>query len=81
THAWATNGLQNVDKFLLAASIQKAIVAGALLAAASLLALFFMRELPLRKSHDEPVIIDIGVKLAAEEGVFRSEDEPRVVGK
>ncbi|MBI2574817.1 MFS transporter [Candidatus Woesearchaeota archaeon] len=81
THAWAINGLQNVDRFLLAASIQKAVVVGAALTAVSLASLFFIRELPLRKSHDEPVIIDIGVKLAVEEGTFRSEDEPRVVGK
>lgn len=66
------------DRLVLASSIHSALVFGVVFAAAAVVAVFFLREERLRKSHDES-IVGIGKELAADEGVFGSENEPVLV--
>lgn len=77
---------QNFQEFIikakdaLSASVSEVFVIGAILMAFSLFLSFFIKEIPLRKSH-RPIAEEAGVELAIEEGNFSSKDEPDIRGK
>ncbi|MBI3034327.1 MFS transporter [Candidatus Woesearchaeota archaeon] len=80
-HMDTISGAGEAGRIALANSIHYAFILGAVFSAVALLAVLMVRELPLRASHDEPVLVDMGIELAAEEGTFSPETEPLLVKK
>ena len=64
-------------KDALAASIADVFLVGTFIVAAAVIAVFFLREIPLRKSHDvRPGLEEAGIGLAEEEGQAPPQAEP-----
>lgn len=61
----------------LSTSITYVFFVGSILLAASVPIMLLMREIPLRRSHEErPILQEAGVELLAEQAQLRPEDEP-----
>jgi EmrB/QacA subfamily drug resistance transporter len=67
--------LSSVIKSILASSIGGIFLIGFFLLLIGLIVSFFLKEIPLRKSH-RPVLEKAGVEIAVEEGDFSAKDEP-----
>lgn len=66
-------------KDALSYSITHVYLIGALLLLPAFLASWFLKEIPLRKTHGErPFVEEAGVEIAVEEGEFSSQDEPDI---
>lgn len=66
-------------KQILAGSISEVFLIAALLVTVAFVAAFFLKEIPLRKSHaPRPGLEEAGVKIAVEKGDFRAKDEPEL---
>lgn len=66
-------------KQILSSSIGEVFFISSLLMIIALIASFFLKEIPLRKSHaPRPGLEEIGVEIAVEEGEFRPKDEPQL---
>ncbi len=64
-------------KLILATSISEVFVIGSFLMAIALFTSFFLKEIPLRKSH-RPTSEKAGIELAVGEGEFSAKDEPNL---
>lgn len=66
-------------KQILAASIGEVFLISSLLMLIAFAAAFFLKEIPLRKTHaPRPRLEEAGIEIAVEEGEFRAKDEPRI---
>lgn len=66
-------------KQILAVSIDHVFLISSTLMLLALAASFFLKEIPLRKSHaPRPGLEEAGVEIAVEQGEFRPKDEPRI---
>ena len=66
-------------KQILATSIGEVFLVASLLMIVAFIASFFLKEIPLRKTHAKrPGLEEIGVEIAVEEGEFRAKDEPQL---
>jgi EmrB/QacA subfamily drug resistance transporter len=65
-------------KVIFATSIGEVFLIAAGLTAISFAASFFLKEIPLRKSHGAPGVKSAGKELATEEGTFPAKDEPKL---
>lgn len=64
---------------ILASSTGEVFFISSILMVLALAAGFFLKEIPLRKSHaPRPVLEEAGIEIAVEEGDFRAKDEPRI---
>jgi len=77
--------LQAFSKFnteisqILASSIANIFLISFFLTLIAFVAAFFLREIPLRKSHvHKPILEKAGIEIAVEEGDFRAKDTPRI---
>lgn len=67
----------NKIKFILATSISEVFIIGSVLMAIALVTSFFLKEIPLRKSH-RPAAEETGVEMAVDKGNFSAKDEPNL---
>lgn len=66
-------------KQILALSIGEVFLASSLLMLVAFTAAFFLKEIPLRKSHvSRSGLEEAGIEIAVEEGEFRAKDEPKI---
>lgn len=66
-------------KQIFTLSIGQVFLASSLLMLVALTAAFFLKEIPLRKSHvARPGLEEAGIEIAVEEGEFRAKDEPKI---
>ncbi len=65
-------------KQILAASIGEVFLISSILMLVAFVAAFFLKEIPLRKSHGRSGLEEAGVEIAVEEGEFRAKDEPEI---
>ncbi len=63
-------------KLAIASSLNHVFLIATVITVACLLIAFFLKEIPLRKTH-KPAIQEAGIELAEEEGVFPAEHEPK----
>ncbi len=74
------SGISQGEIYLLRSSISEAIahifLIATILTVAALLLTFFLKEIPLRKTH-KPALEEAGIELAEEEGMFPAEHEPK----
>lgn len=67
-------------KEIIASSITQVFLISSLLMLIALAASFFLKEIPLRKSHAlRSGLEEAGVEIAVEEGEFRAKDEPQLI--
>ena len=65
----ANNSIESIDKVALSVAMNKVFIFDFSIAVLALALTFFLREIPLRKSHEMPIAEEIGKELAEEEGL------------
>jgi hypothetical protein len=80
-HTQALTGFHEfIDKTknIFAVSLSEVFFIAAILAGISLFVAFFLKEIPLRKTHAQNPAEEAGKELAVEEGNFPSASEPKI---